>query len=362
MNKLEIIRGVYSNPEVIKNYSTIQWNQLLKEGHATGLLARIYYLIKKRHLIEFIPESIVWHFSSAYTYSIAHHQDILIEVEQVNKAFKMTDQKPIFLKGVAYLLANDEASHGRTFSDIDIFINIKYLPAVERLLHWHGWSAGDVDHYDDQYYRQWMHEIPALTHKSRGSTLDVHHNLLPKTSRIFFDGRAVEEEADVDLKILSAEDRVIHSIVHLFLESEFEKGMRDITDIDLLIQQHQSYDEHFLMSLVDRSITLGVAKLVFYALRYASIYLQTPVTLQVNKKIAVYAPGKLQLKLMDQLFTSVLFRPLSLERTLNNRFAHFLMFMRGHWIRMPLHLLIPHLCHKAFITPFTQSKKTTVNK
>lgn len=362
MNKLEALREVYSKPEVIKSYSKIQWNQLLKEGYATGLLARIYYLIEKDQLIEFIPESIVWHFSSAYTYSIAHHQDILIEVEYVNKAFKMCGQVPIFLKGVAYLLANDEAAHGRTFSDIDIFINKMHLPTVERLLHWHGWNAGDVDHYDDEYYRKWMHEIPALTHISRGSTLDVHHNLLPQTSRFFFDGKAVEEKADVNLKILSAEDRIIHSIVHLFLESEFEKGMRDITDIDLLIQQHQLYNEHFLMDLVDRAIILGVGRLVFYALRYASIYLHTPVTLQVNKKIAVYAPRKLQLKLMDRLFTSVLFRPLSLERTLNNRFAHFLMFMRGHWIRMPLHLLIPHLFHKAFITPLTQSKKTTVNK
>jgi len=362
MNKLVILREVYSKPEVIKSYSKTQWNQLLKEGYATGLLARIYYLIERHQLIEFIPENIVWHFSSSYAYSVAHHQDILIEVEHVNKAFKMSGQMPVFLKGVAYLLANDEAAHGRIFSDIDIFINKKYLPAVERFLHWHGWNAGDVDHYDDQYYRKWMHEIPALTHKSRGSTLDVHHNLLPQTSRFFFDGKAVEEKADVNLKILSAEDRIIHSIVHLFLESEFEKGMRDMTDIDLLIQQHQLCNENFLMDLVDRAITLGVAKLVFYALRYASAYLNTPVTRQTSQKLAFYAPNKLQLKLMDQLFTSVLFCPLSLERTLTNRFAHFLMFIRGHWVRMPFHLLIPHLFHKAFITPLTKSKKTTVNK
>lgn len=362
MKGLATIREAYTKPEAIKNYSNLQWSQLLKEGYATGLLGRIYYLFKKNQLIEFIPNSIVWHFSAAYTYSNSYHQDVLIEVEYVNKAFKMSGQIPIFLKGVAYLLANDEAMHGRTFSDIDIFINKKHLSAVERFLHWHGWTAGDVDHYDDRYYRKWMHEIPALTHKTRGSTLDVHHNLLPQTSRIPFDSMTVEEKADVDLGVLSAEDRIIHSIVHLFLESEFEKGMRDMTDIDLLIQQHQSYNENFLVVLVDRAIALGVAKLVFYALRYASTYLNTPVTRQARQKLAVYAPNKLQLKLMDHLFTSVLFRPLSLERTLSNRLAHFLMFIRGHWIRMPLHLLIPHLCHKAFITPFTQSKKTIVNK
>jgi hypothetical protein len=32
-------------------------------------------------------------------------------------------------------------------------------------------------------------------------------------------------------------------------------------------------------------------------------------------------------------------------------------FVRAHWLRMPPHLLIPHLFHKAFISPYQRTPK-----
>jgi hypothetical protein len=31
--------------------------------------------------------------------------------------------------------------------------------------------------------------------------------------------------------------------------------------------------------------------------------------------------------------------------------ARWLLYVRSHWLRMPLHLLLPHLLHKALIPP-----------
>jgi hypothetical protein len=31
--------------------------------------------------------------------------------------------------------------------------------------------------------------------------------------------------------------------------------------------------------------------------------------------------------------------------------------VRAHWLRMPAHLLIPHLLHKAFISPYLDTPK-----
>jgi hypothetical protein len=31
-------------------------------------------------------------------------------------------------------------------------------------------------------------------------------------------------------------------------------------------------------------------------------------------------------------------------------------YIRAHWLRMPSHLLLPHLFHKAFISPYQDSE------
>jgi len=357
MNKLALMRSVYASPQTIEYLDIQQWNQLIKEAYSTGMLARLFYIFNKKQLSHFIPEQALWHFSSAFTFAQAHRQDILIEIQHVKRAFKLSGQEPIFLKGTAYILANDEASEGRIFSDIDVFTPIKALPKIEQLLQWQGWSFGEIDAYDDAYYRKWMHEIPALTHKTRGSTLDVHHNLLPRTSRITFESHYIESKIDTMRGILAEEDRLIHSIVHLFLESEFDKGLRDMTDIDLLFNQYQKQDQNFANRVLSRSFELGVDVLVFYAFRNLKKYLGTKIPDDFTNKISKNAPTGLKLKLMDKLFSRVLFSPQSIDKSAFNKLAHLVMYLRGHYMRMPLHLLIPHLLHKAIVSPINKWKK-----
>ncbi|WP_286263447.1 nucleotidyltransferase domain-containing protein [Thalassotalea atypica] len=357
MSQLELLRMVYVSPSLIEKLSYQNWNQLIKEAYATGMLARLYYLFEKSKVNSFIPEKLLWHFKSACRYAQAHKKDMMIEVEHVSRTFKMSGQVPVYLKGVAYLLAEDDASNGRVFSDIDVYTNINSLPNVERFLQWQGWSAGNVDAYDELYYREWMHEIPALTHNTRGSTLDVHHNLLPRTSRLTFDALLIEKNVCSDTNVLAPEDRVIHSIVHLFLESEFDKGMRDMTDIDLLLRQHQKQNNLFTEKIVERAFELGVELMVFYAFRYLSIYLKTDIHPSVSNKLSKHSPNRVKLKLMDKLFGQVLFAPLNTNDLILNKVAHLLMYIRGHYLRMPLHLLLPHLAHKAFLAPYVKWQK-----
>jgi hypothetical protein len=37
--------------------------------------------------------------------------------------------------------------------------------------------------------------------------------------------------------------------------------------------------------------------------------------------------------------------------------ARELLYIRGHWLRMPLHLLLPHLFHKAFLAEREAEKR-----
>jgi hypothetical protein len=361
MKKLLLLRQTYADPSLIEGYTVIQWNLLLRQSYCTGLVARMFYLFKKNKLCQYIPKEIYWHFASAMCFADSYQQDILIEMSHIERAFHMAGISPVYLKGVAYLLAQDEAGKGRVFSDIDVYVSQNKLADVERFLKWQGWSAGDIDKYDDNYYRQWMHEIPALTHQIRGSTLDLHHNLIPLTSRLSIKTPLIELNIKSGTQVLAIEDRIIHSMCHLFLEGEFSKGMRDMTDLDLLIRQYGDNDSLFFERLTDRAIAVGAGKIIFYALRYLNEYLGTQVDSNITGKLLKYRPSKRKLRLMDRLFGNVLFNPLALDNSMSNQLSHGLMFIRAHWLRMPLHLLIPHLLRKAFVSPVFQWKKNQLD-
>src|SRR4029077_14434016 len=123
------------------------------------------------------------------------------------------------LKGAAYLMGNLPPARGRTFSDIDILVPKSSLLEVERALRAHGWASDKIDHYDDRYYRRWMHQLPPLTHVERGTTVDVHHTIVPMSARVPVDATTLLNEAlvlpvDVGLAVLKPVDMVLHSAVH----------------------------------------------------------------------------------------------------------------------------------------------------
>ncbi len=359
---LNTLLTTYANLSSIKTFSDKEWDALISQGYATGLLGRFYALFLKHNLIEHIPEHWLWHFSSAYVVSLAHEQDSRIEIKEIKIALRMTHISPVFLKGTAYLLAEDFCAQGRTFNDVDIFVKKEDLSRAEEVLKWYGWVQGDIDDYDEKYYRTWMHEIPPMHHKSRGTTLDVHHNLTPLTSRLPLDESAIQSNITKDSDTLKVEDRIIHSANHLLLEEQFDKGIRDLSDLDLLIREHSSKQNNFWNTLTNRATELGLGRIIFYALRYTHLILKTPVPEDIKITMKQHAPNQALLILMDWLFISVFTKPRSLNKHNSNKIAHLLMFIRGHWLRMPLHLLIPHLFHKSFITPYQERKANKQNQ
>jgi hypothetical protein len=68
--------------------------------------------------------------------------------------------------------------------------------------------------------------------------------------------------------------------------------------------------------------------------------------------------GPLRRRVMDSLFVNGLASAhISLRQPLTG-IAQFLLFIRSHWLRMPMHLLIPHLLHKALIRNKTEKTES----
>lgn len=357
----DLVSRVFRTPDVIRRFSMADWDQLIRQARHAGLLARMHHVLLRNGLKEVVPAGARWHFEAAAT--LADKQQIAVrwELRQIRAALAEFDFPLVVLKGAAYVMASLPAAHGRLFNDIDILVPREKLGAVEAALMLAGWHAVGLSDYDQRYYRRWMHEIPPLQHVRRATVIDVHHAILPDTARYHPDSaklrsRAVAVEGVPGVYVLATEDRILHSATHLFHDGELPHGLRDLTDLDLLLRDAAA-DRNFWPRLTARADELQLSRSLFYALRYVRHFLDTPVPDSVMTALDCVAPNRATLALMDGIFTRVLAPAHASCADAFTPAARLAAFVRAHWLRMPAHLLIPHLFHKAFISPYQRDPK-----
>ena len=229
----------------------------------------------------------------------------------------------------------------------------------------HGWTSAKQSDYDQRYYRQWMHELPPMVNVRRGTVLDIHHTLLPLTSRYrpnpekLIDD-SIELPGLAPLRIPSPQDLLIHSITHLFHEGEFHNGMRDLFDIDCLIRHFADTVPNFWASLVNRADDLQLARPLFLGLHFAFRLLGTPVPPAILADSGKRgAPKPATLGMLEVLFDSGL-QPMHADcDSALTPTARWLLYLRAHWLRMPPHLLTMHLSRKAWKGVFPDHKTSS---
>jgi hypothetical protein len=138
---------------------------------------------------------------------------------------------------------------------------------------------------------------------------------------------------------------VIHSACHLFHEEELHHGLRDLVDLDALLRSFGD-DPGFWKSLPARARELDLARPLYYALRYTRKMLDTPVPQEALRDAAAGAPSRPLRPLMDALYGRALQAPHGSCEDAATGMARRMLFVRAHWLRMPLGLLVRHLGHK----------------
>jgi hypothetical protein len=346
-----LISQVFFNPRQVLEFNLQQWDLLIRQARRANVLAKLAVFLEDKTSFDVIPEQPLLHLKSERIYAERFNISLEWEINCIEKALKDIPIPLVFLKGGAYYVAANQASRGRVFSDVDILVPEEKLLEVERALIAAGWMTHTMDPYDQKYYRQWMHEIPPLRHLKRQTSIDVHHNILPKTSRFCPDANKLLANSvkipGKNIRVLASEDRVLHSATHLFHEGEFEQGFRDLSDLDLLLKEF-SVQENFWEKLLLRADELNQQIPLYYALRYTHRILQTPVPEQILNASKQQSPNRINTRLMDALF----FRALMPDHeSCNDRWtglARWLLFVRSHWLKMPVYLMVPHLLRKAF--------------
>ncbi len=351
---IQLLAQALSAPSCLTGWGNAKWDLVIRQARGADLLARIASGYQALGLDDQIPVQPRMHLESAAKLAQRQHREIQWEVEQISDALAPTGVDFVLLKGAAYVKRGLRAADGRTMSDVDILVARDDIPAVETALMMKGWMSEAKSAYDQRYYRTWMHELPPLRHFKRGTVIDVHHAILPTTSRLHPSSRKLMDAANPlepggHVKVLQPVDMVLHSATHLFHEGELERGFRGLVDIDALLREFGP-EPGFWDRLVPRAVELELSRPLFYALRYTDNLLKTPIPQPVIAAAALTPGGRSpgpKLMLMDALFLRALrpFHPTCADGF--TPMARWLLYLRGHWLRMPPGLLLIHLIRKA---------------
>lgn len=342
-------------PERVVGMTLAEWDTLIPQGVNTSLLASLWSAIERSGLSEEVPPAVKRHLVSEFRVFEKQRRGLVYEVKWLLKALGEIDERLILLKGAAYSAAGLEAADGRLMTDIDLLVPEEKLAAVEDILREYGWSPGPIHPYDDRYFRTWMHEIPALGHDSRESTLDVHHTILPPTADADLEPSSLFDaalEVRPNVFVLASEDMVIHSAAHLFHEGEFDSGLRSLFDLDRLIREFSRRDGDFWEKLCSRAVDLDLANSLHHALRQVQIVFATPVPHSVLQKLMPSVRKPYLIPVMDFLLRRAFVPDHESCRLSWTNVSLFLLYVRGHYLRMPFYLLVPHLLRKAWMRRF----------
>ncbi|OOG51156.1 nucleotidyltransferase family protein [Polaromonas sp. C04] len=356
---------VWARPDEQPAWTLSEWETVLGQARQARLLGRLARHYADHHWLMTVPKQPRLYLEGALRLIERQHHEVQWEALCIRRALMGVDTPVVMLKGAAYFVAGLPPRHGRLFSDIDIMVEKERLPEVEGALFRHGWISEERDAYNQRYYREWMHEIPPMTHVQRGTVIDVHHTITPPTSRFKVDGaRLLERAVAIDgwegVYVLAPVDMVLHSAVHLFQEGEFSHGLRDLLDInDLLL--HFGTDPGFWGALFARARDLGLGEPLFHALHHTQRLFGTRAPQDLERTLQDIRPNWIARQLMSALLNRAL-QPLhpSCDGP-GSDFARWLLYIRSHYLRMPWYLIVPHLTRKAYMRYFPKDGKTAMN-
>ncbi|MEZ5710713.1 MAG: nucleotidyltransferase family protein [Blastomonas sp.] len=268
MNAGLMLARILAEPAQAEGLNAAQWQILIAAARALSLFGTL----SERCAGLSVPDGVAHILADGCDLAAAGHRQAQWEAQCARSALSGYAGKVVLMKGTAYLAAGLSPRHGRSIGDLDIMVSRQDLPEVEEKLLAAGWEWVKPDPYDDQYYRQWMHELPPLIHRERDRMIDVHHTILPLTARPRPDAAAMLSDAvplDNGLYVFAPEDMICHAVAHLIADGDLAGGMRNIWDIHCLIGDFAGKDGAFWSRLAARARHHGLADQTARALRLA---------------------------------------------------------------------------------------------
>lgn len=353
----DLLSPLWRHPRQFPCPTSRQWEVLLGQARVSWLLPRLATHCQDLGDAVQVPTPVRRHLVAGLRWVERQAHEVQWELDCILRATASLNLPVVLLKGAAYTVAGLPPARGRMFNDIDLMVDRQQLDAVEGALMAGGWISAERDPYNQRYYREWCHELPPLEHVTRHSFLDVHHTITAPTSHFAVDGALLMQHvrpvgSSGRLFVLQPVDMVLHSAVHLFQEGEFDHGLRDLLDMDDLLRHFEQTEPAFWPSLFARADELALQVPLYHALFHVQRLFGTAAPEALARRVRALQPNLLARASMGWLLARAL-RPMHPSCNLPlSGLARATLYLRSHWLRMPLHLLLPHLVRKAWMRAF----------
>jgi hypothetical protein len=331
-------------PRLLADLSPPELEQAVRYARRAGLLANL--AARARAAAVEMP-ALADLFEGAEVYAAEYSRAIRWEMQQLGRLVAELECPVVVLKGGAYLGMGLPSAAGRLVSDLDLMVPQDHLERVEALMLANAYHSQKQDAYDQQYYREWMHELPPLVHAARGTVVDLHHNIAPPVSRLQIDAAKLFERAVPLAKgspylRLGDEDLVLHLCVHMFHDGELHNALRELFDLDAMLRRCGA-DDRFWVGLQERAREMGLLRPLYYGLRFSRRLLHTPVPDPVARSMQAHAPPPLLRGLLEWAMRRAILPERGERLSPLKAAAEQLLFLRAHWLRMPPGMLARHL-------------------
>lgn len=349
MNKAAILDFFISPTEFINQANGSVWTYFLQQAREQGLTARYYFTLQKLNLLEAVPCQIKFHGESAAHYAAKQQHSLYYELSLLEPLFKSAKFPCLLLKGAAYRVQSLPFSYGRLFSDIDLLVPYQHLKQVRDQLFFYGFYEGNLSDYDRQYYLRWSHQNPPLYHIDRSTVLDLHHHIYPTASAMNINVQPMFDHAEMlpgsAFKVPKVAHLFIHAAVHLFYQEETHKLVKDIIDLNELLDHvaTQKQFEFLLRQSTEMNVESAVSNACYVLAKIFDNQNARQLLQQVNK-----APQHFICTLLTQML-----KPTSIFAG----FAKPLWFFRGHFLKMRWQILMYHAIAKPISIFKTNFKK-----
>ena len=329
----ELLSFFAAPAEYCRTATAAQWTAFLQQARQQGMTARFYFVLNQLDLLDAVPEQVVEHGLSGALYAQKQQHMLFYELSLLEPLITALPFPCLLLKGAAYRALALPVSFGRLFSDIDLLVPAEKLKLVRDKLFFLGFQEIKLNAYDRDYYLNWSHQNPPLVHYQRGTVIDLHHHIYPSASAKkinilpLFDNAAAM--AGSDIKVPSYPHLFIHAAVHLFYQEESHKLVKDLIDLNDLLNLLGTEQE--LSALQQQSKLMSVQNAVSDACRVlARLFDNT----QADRYLQLHGLQK-----TPSLASFLIIKMLGGKKS-SRWLAHQLWYIRGHMLKMRLQVLL----------------------
>lgn len=352
---LELVR-FYASPEHFVN-NTADFTEFVAQARDQAMLGSIYYY--RNTVVPDIqfPDAVERHLISGKVYADKHHLGCFQELHELMRDLQSCNLKIIFVKGAAYKLRGLKFAQGRTFSDIDVLVpHNQFNDAVQALKNI-GFVETALNEYDRNYYLKWSHQYPPLFHYIRGTGVDLHHGIIPTTSKTRI---VTDDYIDSAVKIRglpyylpSDAYLFIHAVVHLFLQEEHHKIAKDLCELNEL-GRALSLAGGWPAELWRSADKSGATEVVFIALTVLRHLFKQDWPTQILRNFFGSRPSIVRVLWHKSVLTCLL-KP---DAKLTYQIAAFSWYCRGHLHKMGFVRLLRHSLTKYWLARQLQKNLT----